>query len=316
MVAFMAIIFAPIVIFSVLAVAHYTTHTNIHIMSPFTLHGQSLWNSAGAGLGIVLWSYIGYDSVTTTGGEINDPSRNYPLALLINVPLIAVAYVGTFLAALASGLYNGHPEKWNDGDFANAGALLGGHWLKSALIVGGLVAQAGLFSSFLLCMSRLPFVLAADRYLPRRLADISPKRGTPVKAIILSVAIYSVFEALNFTTLIDSDMILTLFALMLEFLALLVLRAKFPNMKRPFKVPGGWWGAIGVCVGPVLLTLWMLQSTLSQEPLAFWIGISFSAGGAIAYPLLKKYVKRGELDAELDLSGVDFGDGLVADAPR
>jgi len=316
LVAFMFIIFTPIVIFTVLAVFHYSSHSNIHIMSPFTLSGQSLWGSAGAGLGIVLWSYIGYDSVTTTGGEIKDPSRNYPMALLITVPLVAVTYIVTFFAALASGLYNGHPDKWNNGDFAIAGDALGGHWLKNFMIIGGLVAQAGLFSSFLLCMSRLPFVLAADRYLPRKVADISPKYGTPVRAIIISVMIYSVFAALNFTTLIDSDMILTLFALMLEFVALLVLRAKYPNMKRPFRIGGGWWGAIAVCVGPVLLTIWLLQSTFVDEPLAFWIGIIFSVGGAIAYPLLKKYLKRGELDAELDVSGVDFGDGLVPDPPR
>jgi hypothetical protein len=254
--------------------------------------------------------------VTTTGGEIKDPSRSYPRALLITVPLVAITYVITFFAALASGLYNGHPDKWNNGDFAIAGDALGGHWLKNFMIVGGLVAQAGLFSSFLLCMSRLPFVLAADRYLPRKVADISPKYGTPVRAIILSVMIYSIFAALNFTTLIDSDMILTLFALMLEFVALLVLRAKYPNMKRPFRIGGGWWGAIAVCVGPVLLTMWLLQSTFVDEPLAFWIGIIFSVGGAIAYPLLKKYLKRGELDAELDVSGVDFGDGLVSDSPR
>jgi amino acid transporter len=103
---------------------------------------------------------------------------------------------------------------------------------------------------------------------------------------------------------------------MLEFVALLVLRAKYPNMKRPFRIGGGWWGAIAVCVGPVLLTIWLLQSTFTSEPLAFWIGIIFSVGGAIAYPLLKKYLKRGELDAELDVSGVDFGDGLVPDSPR
>jgi amino acid transporter len=137
-----------------------------------------------------------------------------------------------------------------------------------------------------------------------------------VRAIVVSVFIYAFFASLNFTTLIDSDVVLTLFALLLEFVSLLVLRYKYPNMKRPFKIKGGWWGAIGVCITPTLLTLWMLQSTFTSEPMAFWLGIGLASFGATSYFLLKTFVKKDQPDAELDLSGIDFGDGLLANAPR
>ena len=316
MIASMIILFAPLVIFVIFSMSHFLSHPHAHLLTPMTLPGQSIFSSAGAGLGIMLWSYIGYDSATTAGGEIENPSFAYPRALMLNLPLIALSYTLPILAALASGLHLNDISKWDNGDFANAANLVGGAWLKDALIIGALVAQAGLFSSFLLCMSRLPFMLAADRYLPKSMARISPKSNTPVRAIVVSVFIYAFFASLNFTTLIDSDMVLTLFALMLEFVALLVLRYKFPNMKRPFKIKGGWWGAIGVCVTPALLTLWMLQSTLVSEPLAFWLGIGLTAFGATSYFLLKKFVKKDQPDAELDLSGIDFGDGLIANAPR
>ena len=316
LVASMVILFGPLIIFIGLGMHNFFTHSTSHFLSPGILPGQSLFSSAGAGLGIMLWSYIGYDSVTTAGGEIENPSKIYPRALMWNLPLIALSYTLPILAALASGLHSGDVSKWDNGDFANAGGILGGAWLRNALIIGALVAQAGLFSSFLLCMSRLPFMLAADKYLPSSLGKISPKTNTPVRAIIVSVCIYAFFASLDFTTLIDSDMVLTLFALLLEFVALLVLRYKYPNMKRPFKIKGGWWGAIGVCITPTLLTAWLLQSTFTTEPLAFWLGIGLSSAGAISYVFLKKYVKRGQPDAELDLSGVDFGDGLVANSPR
>ena len=312
----MAILFAPLIIFIGLGIQNFFTQPNAHFLSPATLPGQSFFSSAGAGLGIMLWSYIGYDSATTAGGEIQNPSKIYPRALMWNLPLIAVSYTLSILAALASGLHAGDVSKWDNGDFANAGGILGGTWLKNALIIGGLVAQAGLFSSFLLCMSRLPFMLAADRYLPSSLSKVSSKTSTPVRAIIISVCIYAFFASLDFTTLIDSDMVLTLFAILLEFVALLVLRYKYPNMKRPFKIKGGWWGAIGVCITPTLLTAWLLQTTFTSEPLAFWLGIGLSFAGAVSYIFLRKYVKRGQPDAELDLSGVDFGDGRTADSLR
>ena len=316
MIASMVILFAPLFIFIALAITHFASNSGAHVFTPMTLPGQSLFGSAGAGLGIMLWSYIGYDSATTTGGEIDNPSYAYPKALMWNLPLIALSYTLPVLAALASGLHLNDISKWDNGDLANAASLVGGSWLKDALIIGALVAQAGLFSSFLLCMSRLPFMLAADRYLPKSMAQISPKSNTPARAIVVSVFIYAFFASLNFTTLIDSDVVLTLFALLLEFVSLLVLRYKYPNMKRPFKIKGGWWGAIGVCITPTLLTLWMLQSTFTSEPLAFWLGIGLASFGATSYFLLKKFVKKDQPDAELDLSGIDFGDGLLANAPR
>jgi len=306
------LLFAPLIIFVGLAISHFAANPSSEIFTPMTLHGQSILSSAGAGLGIMLWSYIGYDSATTAGGEIENASSAYPRALFYNLPLIALSYTLPILAALASGLHKGDIGAWDNGDFAHAANILGGSWLKNALIVGALVAQAGLFSSFLLCMSRLPFMLAADGYLPKSMARVSSKTNTPIRAIVISVVIYAFFASLNFTTLIDSDMFLTLSALLLEFIALLVLRFKFPNMKRPYKIPGGWWGAIAVCVSPTLLTLWLLENTFVSEPLAFWLGAGLALVAASSYFILKKYVKKDQPDAELDISGIDFGTPRLA----
>lgn len=303
----MVVLIAPLLIFVGLAIIKFTSSPSTEIFSPFTLHGQSIASSAGAGLGIMLWSYIGYDSATTTGGEIENASLAYPRALFYNLPLVALCYTLPILAALASGLHENDVTAWDNGDFAHAASLLGGPWLKNALIIGALVAQAGLFSSFLLCMSRLPFMLAADAYLPASVARISPRTNTPVKAIVISVCIYAFFASLNFTTLIDSDMFLTLCALLLEFVALLVLRFRFPQMKRPYKIPGGWWGAIGVCISPTILTIWLLQNTFVTEPLAFWLGAGLATLAGCLYFMLKTFVKKDQPDAQLDISGIEFG---------
>jgi len=279
-------------------------------LQPMTLPHQSVFSSIGAGLGVMIWSYIGYDQITTASSEIKSPSTIYPKALLINVPLIVIGYLLPIVAAVATGYHVSDVTQWQNGDFANAGGIVGGALLRNAMILGALLAQIGLFSSLLLCVSRLPLVLAADSYLPASLARLTDGAKSPARAIIASVSIFGVFAALNFTTLIDSDSILTLFGLMLEFAALIVLRKQYPLMKRPFTIKYGWFGVIGVTVGPAILTIWLLWNSLTQEPLAFWIGIGLSAAAAMSYPLLKKYVKRENPDAELDLTDVDFGPGL------
>ncbi|TRZ86126.1 MAG: hypothetical protein D4R85_01000 [Streptomycetaceae bacterium] len=123
---------------------------------------------------------------------------------------------------------------------------------------------------------------AAQGYLSRSVARVSPKTNTLIRAIVISFLIYAFLALLNFTTLIDSDMCLTLCTLLLEFVALLVLRLKFPNMKCPYKILGGLWGAIRVCISPTFLTLWLLQNTFMIKPLSFWLEVGLSGSAAIS----------------------------------
>lgn len=312
LIAFMVAILAPFVVLIFLAGAHLLTTPGIRPLDPFSIPGASVASSASAGLAIIIWSYIGYDSVTTAGGEIKNPARTFPKALFIAVPFIAIGYILPVVASLISGLHADDVTLWENGDFALAGGILGGPLLENALVIGALLSQVGLFTSLLFCVSRIPMVLAADHYLPKALAKTNPKTGAPVKSIIMSCSIYSIFIALNFVTLINADVILIMCGLLLEFVALIALRAKFPQMKRPYKVPGGWFGAIGIAVFPTILTVWLLKTSLETEPIAFWIGVGLPTVAACAYPAIRRWGKRGRPDAELDLSEVDFGPGIDA----
>jgi amino acid transporter len=311
-VGFLVVVLAPFVVMAGVGIYHLLTTSGLHPLQPFVVPGSNAREAAGAGLAVVIWNYVGFDSVSTVGGEIDRPKRTYPLALLISLPLIAITYILPMIAALASGLHSKDVTLWDNGDFALAGRLLGGPWLQGAIVISALVAQAGLFSSLLLSGSRLPAVLGADHYLPESLSYVNPKTGTPVRSIVLSCLIFGVFIALDFSTLIDADILLTLFTLLLEFAALIALRKRFPNMVRPFRVPGGWFGAIGIAIVPTAMALYLLIDTFSSEPLSFWIGVIMVVGSAVIYPALRKWVKRGRPDGELDVSGIDFGNGIDA----
>jgi amino acid transporter len=313
-VGLLVIMLVPFVALVVLGFQHWLTTPGVQPFQPFTADGLSPRQAAGAGLAIMIWNYIGFDSVSTAGGEIDNPRSTYPRALLISVPLIMITYLLPVVAALASGLHAGDVTSWADGDFAAAGALLGGPWLQAAIVISAMVAQIGLFSSLLLSGSRVPAVLAADHYLPTSLARINPRTGTPITSIVVSCVIFSLFVALDFVTLIDADVILLLLAIVLEFAALIALRYRFPDMRRPFVVPFGWFGAIGVAVVPTLMVAWLLKATRVTEPGAFWIGVGLVVISAVLYPVLSRWAKRGRPDADLDVTGIDFGPGIDANA--
>ena len=310
----LAIVLVPIVALIVMALPHIFGNHSAHIFTPLTLAHQSIWGSATAGIGLMIWSYVGYDTASTTSGEMQNPTKSYPKALLFNVPFVIIGYLLPMIAGLSSGLHGGNFAAWQNGDFASAGGILGGGLLKNALIFGALFGQIGLFSSFMLCVSRLPLVLAADNYLPGGISKIDAKSGAPARAIFLNCGIFATFAALNFQTLIDADVLLTLFGLMLEFTALIVLRKRFPKMKRPYKIPFGWFGVIGVTTPPALLTVWMLKGSYTDEPIAFWIGIGLSATAALAYVLILRFYKKDKPDAQFDAAGIDFGAGITIEA--
>jgi hypothetical protein len=79
-------------------------------------------------------------------------------------------------------------------------------------------------------------------------------------------------------------------ALVLEFVALVVLRVKEPEMVRPFCVPGGLWGAVGVGVGPTLLigfALWAARGERVAGLPALGFAMLVAAAGPLVYWVAK-----------------------------
>ncbi len=109
------------------------------------------------------------------------------------------------------------------------------------LAVAGLVSMWGLFNAQLLYVSRLPYVLSRDGWLPKTLARVSTTAALPRVAILCSGAIAALFATLSFGSLAIIQCLLYAGALTLEFLALLVLRTRQPDGRRAFKIPCGWW---------------------------------------------------------------------------
>ena len=130
---------------------------------PFAADEGSLVAGIGLGLAVMMWNYSGWDNPSTLLGEAEAPRSNYRRAMLLALPLIALAYVLPVAAGLS---VSGEWEKWETGHLPQVAEAVGGRTLGSLVTMGALVATAGLFLSGLLTNSRLPFVLASRASFP------------------------------------------------------------------------------------------------------------------------------------------------------
>jgi amino acid transporter len=202
------------------------------------------------GLLAAMWNYMGWDNASTIAGEVERPQRTYPLAMIAAVTLVTITYVLPVLAASRTGMA---PADWSDGAWVQAGKVVAGPALGIAIGVGGMISAFGMFNALILSYSRIPVVLAEDGYLPAIFQRRHPRTGAPWVAIVACAAAWTLALQLDLRRLFILDVVLYGLSLLLEFLALIYLRIREPELPRPFRVPGGMPGAVLLGAGPALL---------------------------------------------------------------
>ncbi|HLJ77615.1 MAG TPA: APC family permease, partial [Acidobacteriaceae bacterium] len=202
------------------------------------------------GLLICMWNYMGWDNASTIAAEVERPQRTYPRAMLCAVAVVAASYI---LPVAAMAMTKLPAAAWETGAWADIAGVLGGPVLRIALVAGGMMSAFGMFNALVMSYSRLPLAMALDGMLPRVFAKLQPKTRAPWVAIIVLAIGWACSLGLGFERLVTIDILVYGTSLVLEFLALVVLRIREPNLPRAFRVPGGMFGAVMVGVCPALL---------------------------------------------------------------
>jgi len=259
------------------------------------------------GLLICMWNYMGWDNASTIAAEVRRPQRTYPKAMILAVVVVSATYVLPFAAMWLTGVPASSFETGSWADLAGMmGGLVGGPLLargfRVALVLGGMMSAFGMFNALVMSYSRLPLAMAEDGMLPRMFGKLHPKTRAPWVAILVCAAGWALCLGLNFERLVTLDILLYGASLTLEFIALVVLRVKEPALRRPFRVPGGTWGAalLGVC--PVLLLGFSAfhgegEQVLGMSGLTF--GLLLIAGGFVVYGLKSVLSRRRWLGSAL-----------------
>jgi len=237
------------------------------------------------GLLICMWNYMGWDNASTIATEVERPQRTYPRAMLVAVCIVAVSYIVPFAAMWMTGLTS---TAWETGSWADIAGLLGGPLLRLGVVLGGMISAFGMFNCLVMSYSRLPLAMAQDGMLPSVFGKLQKKSRAPWVAIIVLAMGWAMCLGLGFARLVTIDILLYGASLVLEFVALAVLRFREPELPRPFKVPGGLFGAIAIGIPPALLLVFAVaradhESILGMSSFAF--GMILIGAGVVAYAI-------------------------------
>lgn len=249
------------------------------------------------GLLIAMWNYMGWDSASTIAGEVHRPQRTYPRAIFLAVLVVALSYILPIAAMWLTGI---PASAWETGSWADLAGLVGGAWLRVALVLGGMLSAFGMFNALALSYSRLPYAMALDGMLPRVFARRVARTGAPWVSILACAIAWAGCLGLGFERLVLMDVMLCGLSLVLEFVALIVLRVREPNLPRPFRVPGGMTGAVLVGVAPVILLAFSMIHADREQVFgmnALVLGLLLLVAGVVAYAVKAAVQKGGKLAA-------------------
>jgi amino acid transporter len=277
----------PLVVFAVLGF-HQARFNPFH---PFLPTGKPWQAAYGVGLAIALWTYAGYEQLSTVIEEVENPKRNFPIGLAIVTPLSIAGYVVTLTAGLSA---LGNWQKWETGYLVTAGRLVGGNWLGTGIFAASVIANFGLLNSTLLSQSRLPLTMAEDGYFHPALGKVSARFGTPVRSILLTAAVCSALAFFNVPSLIAVYAWTRMATSLQTMLSFWQFRRKYPDTPRGFRAPGGRFAALMMVIAPTLLFAWaMIYSDAGTRK---W-GLLNLASGPVAY-LWIRYRRREQLKAQ------------------
>jgi basic amino acid/polyamine antiporter, APA family len=209
--------------------------TLMHLREPAA--GPITVGDTGLALVSVLWAYDGFGDVSFAGGEIKNPQRTLPRAIVIGT----VAIITIYLLTNAAYLYVNPIDVVARSPLIAADTMTAVFGPAAAALVSSLVAISafGALNGIMLSSPRVFFAMADDGLFFRSIARVHPRFKTPYVAILLKALLGIVlvasrsFEALTTTFVIA---IWPFYALCVA--AIYRLRARQPDLPRPYKVVG------------------------------------------------------------------------------
>ncbi len=230
---------------------------------------------------VALWNYMGWDNASTVAQEVENPQRNYPRAMIVATFLVAVTYI---LADAGHGLCRPVGGEFRGRRLDRCGKRARRPAARFCRCHGGAITGIGMFNALVMSYTRLPMAMAEDGMLPHALARRN-SRGVPWVSVLLCGLAWALALKLPFEQLISIDLILYGSSLLLEFVALVVLRIREPNLERPFKA-GNLAVACLLGVGPAALIGYALYASRDEKLIGHTSALLFALGVGLLGPVL------------------------------
>jgi len=269
---FLVIIFSPFVA-QMYAIAYYRVPVHFDKLLWIPDFNDIAW---GKFISTVVWSFGGFDSVGSVAGDVAGGKRTFLLGVLGSFPISLVNY---FWPIMLDFILDPDVKNWHEGYFTLVTfKVFPSPWIGIWLTISSALSNFAQASSGVAPVAWTVWAMARGEetnveYLPAFLG-IEWQRTEdgpilPVTAIFFVGASMLVISAIPYTLILQTYLLLKIVVLLFEYGALIWLKIKEPDTPRPYKVPGGIFGAILL----VLPTLCISGLSLAvAEPEARYIG--------------------------------------------
>ena len=234
--------------------------------------------------------FVGYEVIATTAEEAKNPGRNIPIAVVGTIFICAAVYCAVAFVAL--GVVSAGDLGASSTPLSEVASHFLGGWGAPLLGLAGMIATVTSLNTALLSSARVALALSRDGYLPSFLSRIHPRLKTPVPAILLS----GVFVAL--AAISGDEVFLSyvsnfgyMFVVFFTNVSVILLRRKFPDVKRAFRTP--WYP-----VTPILGCIGIIIVEVFTELHALVVGIGLIGVGLIVYQLRRPAERAVEVAAQ------------------
>ena len=231
----------------------------------------------------ILWAYDGWADLAFVGGEVRDPQRNLPRALLIGTAVVVVLYLGAnlvYLHLIPIG-------RMKDAELvaADSAQLLFGAAGVAAVSAAVAVSTFGTLNGSMMTSPRIFYALAEDGLFPAVIARVDPKTGAPGAAIVLTAVLGMVFVLVRtFTQLADQFVIGIWPFYALAVAAIYVLRRRRPDLPRPYRT----WGYPVVPGVFLVASLFLLGNYFVSQPVASAVDVGILLAGIPVFVLWRR----------------------------
>jgi len=233
--------------------------------------------------------FVGYEVIATTAEEAKKPGRNIPIAIMGTIFICATIYCA--IAFVALGIVSAKTLGTSSTPLSDAASYLGG-WEAPAMGLAGIIATLTSLNAAMLGGARVALALSRDGYLPAFLSRIDPRLKTPLPAILVSgglIALFAVSGDEVFLGYVSNFGFMYL--VFFTNVSVILLRRKFPKVKRAFRTP--WYPLLPIlgCIGIIVVEVF-------TEPHALFVGVDLIAAGLLIYAFRRPAERAVEAAAQ------------------
>ena len=218
---------------------------------------------------ILFFAFVGAEKGLSLSGEVKNPKKTIPKAILLSIVAILIIYI--LIQLISQGVLGNTLANYEKNPLAEVANILFGSVGFTLISLGAAVSMIGSLSGKILSMPRVIFAAAKDNVIPlKKLGKVHKKFSTPYVAILLYACLGFVFSIVGgFKELAIISSASTLLIYLGISLATIKLKAsKLKNTSDGFKVPGGY----SIPIASSISIVWLL-SKLSQEKIILFAGV-------------------------------------------